>query len=94
MTPVQLFTLAAATLAGAAALAQETGILTYPEFEVAVPHIDLSDCPPDLAAGDVFCRLTLNSDALHVFAFETEGDQTFVAMRSYAEGEFELSFAR
>ena len=46
-----------------------------------------------LAQGDVFCRISLNNDALHVFVFESGGDRAFVTMRSHYEDEFTLAFA-
>ena len=62
----------------------------YSDFEAAVPHLDLDACPAGLAEGPAFCRVTLGHDSVHVFAFEEEDDQPFLAMRSYFEGEFTL----
>ncbi|QYX58334.1 hypothetical protein K1T73_08250 [Roseovarius sp. SCSIO 43702] len=61
--------------------------LTYDQFEVAVPHLDLETCPDALAAEDVFCRATLNHDEIHVFVFERGGDNALVGFGSFpAEG--------
>lgn len=82
-----------AALGGLLALpvpAQERASLTYADFEASVPHIDMADCPPALAEGDVFCRITMNNDALHVYVFAAGGDQHFVAVHSYHEDAFSL----
>jgi len=84
--------LAALALAAAPALAQNPVPFLYEQFEASVPHIDLDTCPAALAQGDVFCRVTLNSDALHVFVFESGGERAFVTMRTYYEDEFALDF--
>jgi hypothetical protein len=80
---------AALLLSASAALAQAPFL--YSEFEAAVPHLDLETCPEGLAEGPVFCRVTLGHDSVHVFAFSEEGDQPFVAMRTYYEDEFTLT---
>lgn len=79
---------------GLPAAAHEQAPFTYADFEAAVPHIDLETCPEGLAEGDVFCRISMNNDALHVFVFETGGDQHFVSVHTFHEDEFELSFPR
>lgn len=66
------------------------GSYTYAEFEASVPHIDLDTCPDGLAEGDVFCRVSLHNDALHVYVFESGGMQEFVALHSYYEDRFSL----
>lgn len=67
---------------------------SYADFEASVPHIDLEACPEGLTgeAEDVFCRVTMNNDALHVYVFESGGMQEFVALHSYYEDEFTLRF--
>lgn len=84
---------AAALLALAAPLAAAP--FTYADFEASVPHIDLETCPEGMVEptqqATVFCRVSLNNDALHVFVFALEGDQEFVALRSYYEDEFTLT---
>ena len=70
-------------IAPMAAFAAETMPLTYESFEVSVPHVDLADCPENLAAEAVFCRATLASDAIHVFVFSEEGDLPLVNFASF-----------
>lgn len=74
------------------ASAQDHAAFTYADFEVSVPHIDLDDCPAGLAEGDVFCRITMNNDALHIYVFEGGGDQNFVLVHTRYEEEFQLLF--
>lgn len=85
---------AATALLALPAAAHDHAAFTYSDFEASVPHIDLDECPAGLAQGDVFCRITMNNDALHIFVFEVEGDQHFVSVNSYYEDEFELVFER
>jgi len=70
------------------------GSYTYADFEASVPHIDLETCPEGLAEGDVFCRVSMNNDALHVYVFESGGMQEFVALHSFHEDEFTLRFGQ
>jgi hypothetical protein len=84
----------ALTLAAAPAAADDLPAFLYEQFEAAVPHIDLDTCPPSLAAPGRFCRLTLNGDALHVFAFREDGERPFVAVQTFYEDEFTLAFGR
>ncbi|MCC5971703.1 MAG: hypothetical protein JJU15_17320 [Pararhodobacter sp.] len=67
---------------------------SYADFEASVPHIDLETCPEGLAEGDVFCRVSMNNDALHVYVFESGGMQEFVALHSFYEDEFSLRFGQ
>ncbi|WP_333830434.1 hypothetical protein [Pararhodobacter sp.] len=67
---------------------------TYAEFEASVPHIDLETCPEGLAGGDVFCRVSMHNDALHVYVFESGGAQAFVALHSFYEDEFTLQLGQ
>ncbi len=76
------------------AWAQGPGSYSYADFEASVPHIDMEVCPAGLAEGDVFCRITMNNDALHVYVFEAGGDRRFVAVHSFYGDEFQLSFGR
>ncbi|CTQ32423.1 hypothetical protein [Jannaschia rubra] len=77
--------LAAAILAGTASTlsAQTAHELTYEQFEVAVPHVDLETCPEDLAQDGVFCRGTILHDELHIFVFADEDAQVLRGMQSY-----------
>ncbi len=60
------------------------GAFTYEVFEYTVEHADLDTCPGEHAANeDVFCRLTLASDAAHVFVFSYDGDQALQAVLSF-----------
>lgn len=76
-----LSAIAVATLATAAAA--DTMPLTYDVFEVSVPHVDLETCPASMAAENTFCRATLASDAVHVFAFSEDGDSPMVGFASF-----------
>lgn len=66
------------------ALAEGTAPLpmNYDIFEAAVPHIDMSDCPADMAAEGRFCRLVVMNDQLQIFSFSEEGDQPMVGYRA------------
>lgn len=57
--------------------------LTYEVFEATVEHADLAECPAALAHEGRFCRLVLQNDALHVFAFAEDGDQPLQALVEY-----------
>ena len=74
-----------AAISGAHAEAQSACPLTYRAFEFAVPHLDLPECPADLARADVFCRATAGNDAVHVFVFAQAGEQCLLAVKSYSE---------
>lgn len=84
--------LLAALLLAAPALAADPAPMTYSVFEVSVPHLDLNNCPAALAAPGVFCRAALANDAIHVYAFAEDGDQLFLGMQSYHEGDYTLTF--
>ncbi|MCC6001580.1 MAG: hypothetical protein JJU19_12050 [Pararhodobacter sp.] len=86
--------LATAALLALPAAAHDRPAYTYEAFEVSVPHIDLETCPDGLATGDVFCRVTMNNDALHIHVFETAGDRHFVSVHTYHADEFELLLGR
>lgn len=58
-------------------------IMTYETFEATVEHADLAECPAALAQEGRFCRLVLQNDALHVFAFAEDGDQPMQAVVEY-----------
>lgn len=83
--------LLSAMLAVAASLAQAQGF-TYAQFEVSVNHIDLENCPEQLAADGVFCRATILHDGVHVYAFEEEGDMAFVDMVTFDEDSYDVTF--
>jgi hypothetical protein len=72
--------------------AAEPCAMSYAAFEFAVPHVDLEACPPAMAAEGVFCRASMAGDALHVFAFEQDGEQCIAEIRSFDEDAFAISF--
>jgi hypothetical protein len=81
-------------IAGSAAgqaVAQTACPMTYAAFEFAVPHLDLKACPADLARDGAFCRASTGNDAVHVFVFSQQGDQCLLVVKSYKEGQYELS---
>lgn len=59
------------------------GAMTYEIFEATVEHGDLPECPTALAAEGRFCRVVLQNDMLHVFAFSEDGDQPMLAVLEY-----------
>jgi hypothetical protein len=65
--------------------------MTYEFFEFAVPHLDLAQCPKDLARAGAFCRATVASDMVHVFVFAEAGDQCLLGAKSYKEGQYQFS---
>ncbi len=75
--------IAALILAAFPALADTAALLTYEQFEAAVPHVDLETCPDALAQEDVFCRATLRHEEIHVFAFDNDGENLFAGFKSY-----------
>jgi len=68
--------------------------MTYVQFEAAIPHIDVDDCPAEVAGKDRFCRGSANGDSIHVFAFDFDGDKCLAALRSYDKNEFKLSIGK
>jgi hypothetical protein len=71
----------------APAAAQTQCPLTYNDFEIAIPHLDLEQCPKDLAKPGVFCRVTTANDSVHVFVFEAKDKRCLVSMKSYDKYE-------
>ena len=59
------------------------GAMTYEIFEATVEHGDMPECPKALAAEGRFCRVVLQNDMLHVFAFAEDGDQPMLAVMEY-----------
>jgi hypothetical protein len=84
--------IATTLLVGSAAYAQDTGVFTYEMFETAVQHVNLMDCPGDLAGEGRFCRMTMHNDAFHVFAFSEEGEQPMVGLKTWYEDEIDMTF--
>lgn len=63
--------------------AQSQCVMNYQFFEFAIPHLDLDQCPKDLARVGAFCRVTTANDNVHVFVFEEKGKQCLLAVKSY-----------
>lgn len=59
------------------------GAMTYEIFEATVEHGDMPECPKAMAAEGRFCRVVLQNDMLHVFAFAEDGDQPMLAVMEY-----------
>ena len=59
------------------------GAMTYEIFEATVEHGDMPECPKAMAAEGRFCRVVLQNDILHVFAFAEDGDQPMLAVTAY-----------
>lgn len=74
------------------AIAQEAGTFTYEMFETAVLHVNLAECPGQLAGEGRFCRMSMHNDAFHVFAFSEAGEQPLVGMWSWYEDEMDMVF--
>lgn len=65
--------------------------MSYALFEYATPHVDLATCPEGMGHGDgAFCRASVANDMLHVYAFEAEGFQCLLEMRSFEPPEFDI----
>ncbi len=62
-------------------------LLTYPTFELAVPHVDLETCPASMQVDDGFCRATLANDGVHVFAFAYDGDSPMIGVAHFEADE-------
>lgn len=84
-----VFALGLAALAAPAA-AQTQCPLTYNDFEMAIPHLDLEQCPKDLAKPGVFCRVTTANDSVHVFVFEDKDKRCLLGMKSYDSYEINV----
>jgi hypothetical protein len=81
---------ALAALIAPPVLAHDATPFLYRDFEAAVVHIDLDECPDGLAEVEAICRITMNDDALHIFVFETEGDRPFLSVHTCFEEDFEI----
>jgi len=78
-----------AVLATSQAAAQSQCVVNYEFFEFAIPHLDLAQCPKDLARPGAFCRVTTSNDSVHVFVFEEKNKQCLLAVKSY--GDYRIS---
>ena len=72
--------------------AQDAPVFNYEMFETAIQHVDLLECPAELAGDDRFCRMTINNGALHVFAFGEKGEQPMIGLRMWHEDEIKMTF--
>ncbi|MFQ5534083.1 MAG: hypothetical protein ACE5EM_04580 [Sphingomonadales bacterium] len=81
-------------LPASATLAAQACSVSYEEFEEAVPHIDLAQCPGVASADDKgFCRLTIEGDKLFVYSFHfIEQDACLVDINGYSFAEFKTRF--
>ena len=68
----------------AANAGQTPAYLSYEQFEAAVPHIDLDNCPDSLAQENTFCRASILHEQVHVFVFSYDGDSPMVGFGSFA----------
>ena len=80
----------AALLLSTPALAE--GVFSYADFEAAVTHINIEECPEGMGGENLFCRVSMANDALHVWVFSREGEMPFVSLHSFYEDELEIEF--
>ena len=64
--------------------------MTYAQFEAAVPHVDVEECPRHQLGKEAFCRASAGGDFIHVFFFDKNGEQCLLKLQSYGEDAFEL----
>ena len=64
--------------------------MTSAQFEAAVPHIEVEECPKHALGRQVFCRASAGGDFVHVFFFDMKGEQCLLKLQSYDEDAFEL----
>lgn len=83
--PLKSLAFAIVALLGTGAVADPVAApLTYEQFEVAVPHMDLEACPQSLAQPETFCRATLQHEEIHVFVFSETNDSPMVGFASFS----------
>jgi hypothetical protein len=100
MRPYRLAT--ALTLCAAPALASNVDMpratpvataacpMGYAQFEHLVPHLDMAECPSDLAAENRFCRLAVSAEQAVVFVFDYDTD-CLVDSRVWEEDAFSVT---
>lgn len=59
-------------------------VLGYEQFEAAIAHVDLEECPEGISQFDVFCRGTLANDEFHVFVFSDADDSPLIQVVTYS----------
>ena len=64
--------------------------MAYAQFQHLVPHLDLANCPAQLAAEGRFCRLAVGAEQAMVFAFDDDTD-CIVASRVWDEDAFTVT---
>ncbi len=74
-----------------AAGASQKCSISYETFEVAVPHIDMENCPDGDATKGAFCRASVGGDQVHIFYFAENGDQCLLQVKSFEADEFSLT---
>ncbi len=80
-----------AAMLPAASLSHAAGCpMTYAQFEAAIAHVDVEECPKHDLGKKAFCRASAGGDFVHVFFFEEAGDQCLLKLQSYGEDAFEL----
>ncbi len=89
---MRILAIATLSIFGSAASAQDAGAFTYEMFETAVQHVNLLECPGELAGEGRFCRMTMHNDAFHVFAFSEEGERLMVGLKTWYEDEIDMNF--
>lgn len=65
--------------------------MTYSDFELAIPHVDVN-CPEGLSMGSAtFCRASVANDAIHVYVFRNDDLQCLLDMKTFDDGAFTLT---
>lgn len=64
--------------------------LSYDVYEMSVPHTDLEECPEQMAAEGMFCRLSVVAEVATIFKFDEESG-CLTEARSFEEDEFEIT---
>ncbi len=81
----------AAAMMSAATLSHAAGCpMTYAQFEAAIAHVDVKECPKNDLGKKAFCRASAGGDFVHVFFFDEAGDQCLLKLQSYGEDAFKL----
>jgi hypothetical protein len=95
-TPKLIAALVGMVMTGApAAVAEEACFVSYEAFERDVPHVDLESCLDPATAGDdeVFCRLSLNGDAVYIYTFRHFGrDSCLEAVKKFSFEDFKNKY--
>lgn len=64
--------------------------MTYAQFEAAIAHVDVKECPKNDLGKKAFCRASAGGDFVHVYFFDETGDQCLLKLQSFGEDAFEL----